>query len=146
MERKEMKLHRKFQKDRAGAVEGLPLQLIIMVAIAAIVIVIILGWLAPWQDKADLNMLTVEPQTIDDGVETTITITAWDTKDNHLENVVIEITGCNVGPLVGTTDSDGIVTFTITPDIPAGQTGQITIKGTYTGVIQVEKTAFVVVS
>ena len=28
-----MKLHRKFQKDRAGAVEGLPLQLIIMVAI-----------------------------------------------------------------------------------------------------------------
>lgn len=143
---REMKLHRKFQRDREGSVEGLPLQLIIMVAIAAIVIVIILGWLAPWQDKVDLNMLTVDPQTIDDGNTTTITITAWDTKDNHLEGVVIEISGCNVGPLVGTTDADGIVTFTITPDIPAGQTGDIAITGTYTGIIQVEKTAFIVVS
>ena len=141
-----MKTHRKFQKDRAGAVEGLPLQLIIMVAIAAIVIVIILGWLAPWQDKVDLNMLTVEPQTIDDGNSTTITITAWDTKDNHLEGVVIEASGCNIGTLVGTTDADGTVSFTIIPDIPAGQTGQISIVGTYTGIIQVEKTAFIVVS
>ncbi|MCK5024340.1 MAG: hypothetical protein KAR56_01850 [Thermoplasmata archaeon] len=141
-----MKLHRKFQKDRAAAVEGLPLQLIIMVAVAAIVIVIILGWLAPWQDKVDLNILAVEPLTIEDGNTTTITITAWDTKDNHLEGVVIEVTGCNVGPLVGTTDTNGIVSFIITPDIPNGQTGQISITGTYTGIIQVEKTAFIVVS
>lgn len=143
----EMKLHRKFQKDRAGAVEGLPLQLIIMVAIAAIVIVIILGWLAPWQNKVDLNSLEVSPQTADDGVETTLTITAWDTKDNHLEGVVIEATGCNIGTLVGTTDANGQVTFTITPDIPSGGgTGQISIKGTYTGIVQMEKTTFVVVS
>ena len=140
-----MKIHRKFQKDRAGAVEGLPLQLIIMVAIAAIVIVIILGWLAPWQDKVDLDMLTVDPLTIDDGIETTITITAWDTQDNHLEGVVIEATGCNIGTLVGTTDADGTVSFTITPDISSG-TGQISITGTYTGTVQMEKTAFIVVS
>lgn len=141
-----MKLHRKFQEDRDGAVEGLPLQLIIMVAIAAIVIVIILGWLAPWQNKVDLNSLSVTPQTIGDGSSATITITAWDTKDNHLEGVVVEVTGCNVGPLVGTTDANGVVSFTITPDIPSGQTGQISITGTYTGTVQVEKTAFVVVS
>ena len=141
-----MSIHRKIQRDRAGAVEGLPLQLIIMVAIAAIVMVIILGWLAPWQSKVDLNSLEVNPLTVDDGVEVTITITAWDTKDNHLEGVVIEATGCNIETLVETTDENGIVTFTITPDIPNGQTGQISIKGTYTGIIQVEKTAFVVVS
>lgn len=141
-----MKLHRKFQKDRDGAVEGLPLQLIIMVAIAAIVIVIILGWLAPWQDKVDLNVLEVDPLILDDEIETTITITAWDTKDNHLEGVVIEVSGCNVGPLVGTTGDDGTVSFTITPDCIDGQTGEISIKGTYTGTIQVEKTAFIVVS
>lgn len=141
-----MKLHRKFRDDRNGAVEGLPLQLIIMVAIAAIVIVIILGWLAPWQSKVDLNSITVSPQTAVDGNTTTLTITAWDTKDNHLEGVVIQATGCNIGTLVGTTDANGVVTFTVTPDIPNGQTGQITIKGTYTGTIQVEKTAFVVVS
>jgi len=141
-----MKIHKKLQKDRAGAVEGLPLQLIIMVAIAAIVIVIILGWLAPWQNKVDLDMLTVEPQTIADENTTTIVITAWDTKDNHLEGVVIEATGCNIGTLIGTTDADGKVSFTVTPDIPNGQTGQISILGTYTGTVQMEKTAFVVVS
>ena len=141
-----MSIHRKIQRDRAGAVEGLPLQLIIMVAIAAIVMVIILGWLAPWQSKVDLDMLTVGPTSIDNGVETVITVTAWDTKGNHLEGVVIELDGCNVGTMVETTDGDGKATFTVMPDIPTGQTNNINIKGTYTGIIQVEKTAFVVVS
>ena len=141
-----MSIHRKIKSDRAGAVEGLPLQLIIMVAIAAIVLVIILGWLAPWQSKVDLDSLEVSPLTVTDETTVTLTITAWDTKDNHLEGVVIEVTGCNVGPLVGTTDENGVVTFSVTPDIPNGQTGQITITGTYTGTVQLEKTAFVVVS
>ncbi|MCK5310038.1 MAG: hypothetical protein KAJ33_05585 [Thermoplasmata archaeon] len=140
-----MSIHRKIQRDRTGAVEGLPLQLIIMVAIAAIVMVIILGWLAPWQSKVDLDALTVDPQTIDNNEEVTITVTAWDTKDNHLEGVVVEISGCNVDTLVGTTDDDGTVTFTIEPSISGG-TGQINIVGTYTGIVQMEKTAFVIVS
>ena len=141
-----MSIHRKLQRNRAGAVEGLPLQLIIMVAIAAIVMVIILGWLAPWQSKVDLNSLEVSPLTAEDEVEITLTITAWDTKDNHLEGVVIEATGCNIETQVATTDENGQVTFTITPDIPDGQTGQISITGTYTGIVQMEKTAFVVIS
>ena len=141
-----MSIHRKINSDRNGAVEGLPLQLIIMVAIAAIVMVIILGWLAPWQSKVDLDALEVTPQTATDEVSVTITITAWDTKDNHLEGVVITATGCNIGTQVGTTDENGQVSFTVTPDIQNGQTGQIEIKGTYTGIIEVEKTAFVVVS
>ena len=136
----------KINRNRNGAVEGLPLQLIIMVAIAAIAMVIIIGWLAPWQNKVDLDSLEVSPNTVADEESVTITITAWDTKDNHLEGVVIEATGCNIGTHVGTTDTDGQVTFTITPDIPNGQTGQISIKGTYTGTVQVEKSAFVVVS
>lgn len=143
---RDMKVNRKLHWDRDGAVEGLPLQLIIMVAIAAIVVVIILGWLAPWQNKVDLDMLTVDPQSIDDEVAVTLTVTAWDTKGNHLEGVVIEATGCNIGTQVATTDGNGQVTFTVTPDIPNGQTNNIDIKGTYTGTIQVEKTAFVVVS
>ena len=60
--------------------------------------------------------------------------------------MVIQVSGCNIENLVGTTDADGIVTFTITPDIPAGQTGQISITGTYTGIVQMEKTAFIIVS
>ena len=141
-----MKIHGSLRRDRKGAVEGLPLQLIIMVAIAAIVMVIILGWLAPWQSKVDLNSIEVDPQTANDGESVILTITAWDTKDNHLEGVVVEATGCNVGTQVGTTDENGQVVFTVTPDVPSGQTGQISIKGTFTGTVQLEKTAFVVVS
>ncbi len=141
-----MSVNRKIISDRKGAVEGLPLQLIIMVAIAAVVMVIILGWLAPWQSAVDLNSIEVNPLTASDETTTTLTITAWDTKDNHLEGVVIECTGCNIETQVGTTDANGQVTFTITPDIPNGQTGNIDIKGTYTGTMQVEKTATVVVS
>lgn len=141
-----MKVHGNLQRNSKGAVEGLPLQLIIMVAIAAIAMVIILGWLAPWQSKVDLDSLEVSPLTASDEEPVTITITAWDTKDNHLEGVVIEASGCNIDTQVGTTDADGQVTFTVTPDIPNGQTGQISIKGTFTGTVQLEKTAFVVVS
>jgi len=141
-----MKLNRKISRNSSGAVEGLPLQLIIMVAVAAIVLVIILGWLAPWQNKVDLDQLTVSPTLADNNNQTTIVVTAWDTKNNHLEGVVIEISGANVGTHVLTTGSDGTVTFSVTPSIPAGTTGNINIVGKFTGTVYTEKTAFVVVS
>jgi hypothetical protein len=133
-------------KDSNGAVEGLPLQLIIMVAVAAIVLVIILGWLAPWQSKVDLDSLTVTPSSTDSDEQVTITVTAWDTKKNHLEGVVIQISDCNLETQVLTTDENGQATFTVTPSIPPNTSGNINIVGKYTGTVYTEKTAFVVVS
>jgi hypothetical protein len=143
---KKMKFSNRLCPDREGAVEGLPLQLIIMVAVAAIVLVIVLGWLAPWQNKVDLDQLTVSPMTLDNNDQSVIVITAWDTKSNHLEGVVIEISGANVGTQVLTTGSDGTASFTVTPSIPNGTTGNINIVGKFTGTVYTEKTAFVVVS
>jgi hypothetical protein len=140
-----MKFAERLSRNKNGAVEGLPLQLIIIVAIAAIVLVIVLGWLAPWQNKVDLNSLTVTPMIVDNNNQTTITVTAWDTKDNHLEGVVIQISGSNVETQVLTTGADGTVSFTVTPSIPSG-TGNIDILGKFTGTVYTEKTAFVVVS
>ena len=141
-----MSIPRNLRENSSGAIEGLPLQLIIMVAVAAIVIVILLSWLAPWQSQADLHSLTVTPAAIDNNNETTITVTAWDANSNHLEGVVVEISGCNVGTMVETTGEDGTCTFTVTPSIPAGTTNNIEIVGKYTGTLYTEKTAFVVVS
>lgn len=140
-----MKINRRLNWNDNGAVEGLPLQLIIMVAVAAIVLVIVLGWLAPWQSKVDLDTLTVTPTSVDNNEEVTITVTAWDTKGNHLEGAVIEMSGCNVGPLVLTTGADGTATFTVTPSIPTG-TNNINVLGKFTGTVYTERTAFVVVS
>jgi hypothetical protein len=140
-----MRIHQRIL-DESGAVEGLPLQLIIIVAIAAIVLVIVLGWLAPWQSKVDLDQLTVTPTTADSGTQVTVVVTAWDTKGNHLEGVVIEMTGCNVGTQVVTTGPDGKASFTVTPSVPPNTTNNIQITGKYTGSVYVQKTAFVVVS
>ena len=140
-------LSKRLTKDNSGAVEGLPLQLIIMVAVAAIVLVIVLAWLAPWQNKVDLDSLSVSTNTVTSGEETTITVTAWDTKGNHLKGVVIEMSGCNVNSTPQTTDLNGVATFTITPSIsPTSISGQIQVTGKYTGAMYAEKTAFIVVS
>jgi hypothetical protein len=141
-----MKLTERLSRNKTGAVEGLPLQLIIIVAIAAIVLVIVLGWLAPWQNKIDLDVLTVTPSTVDNNNQTTIIVTAWDTKGNYLEGVVIEMSGSNVGTQVLTTGSGGTASFTVTPSIPSGTTNNINILGKFTGTVYTEKTAFVVVS
>lgn len=141
-----MKKSGRLSRNNSGAVEGLPLQLIIIVAVAAIVMVIVLGWLAPWQNKLDLDTLSVNPASTANEEEVAITVTAWDTKGNHLEGVVIEMTGCNVGTQVITTGADGTATFTVTPSIPPSTTNNINIVGKFTGTIYTEKTAFVVVS
>ena len=141
-----MNLNKILNKDDNGAVEGLPLQLIIMVAVAAIVLVIILGWLAPWQSKVDLERLTVTPSFTGNDEQVSITVTAWDTKSNHLEGVVIQISDCNLETQVLTTDKNGQVTFIVTPSIPPNTTNNINILGKFTGTVYTEKTAFVVVS
>jgi hypothetical protein len=141
-----MKFPERLKRNDSGAVEGMPLQLIIMVAVAAIVLVIVLGWLAPWQSRVDLNSLTVTPTSADNNNLTTITVTAWDTKGNYLEGAVIEISGCNIDPQVLTTGANGTATFTVTPSIQSSTTNNIDILGKFTGTVYTEKTAFVVVS
>ncbi|MFH0815607.1 MAG: hypothetical protein V1934_02150 [Methanobacteriota archaeon] len=132
--------------NKRGAIEGLPLQLIIMVVIAGIAIVIILSWLQPWKNKVDLQSVSASPGTVARGVATQVTVTAWDTKDNKLSGVVVVLDGAGVHAS-GTTDSTGTVKFTITPSLPPGtSSGQVSITATYTGSITVEKTNLIVVT
>ena len=140
-----MKLSKRLKDQRSGAIEGLPLQLLIMVIIAGVVIVILLGWLAPWQKSVDLHTITVAPNSIYKDVSTTVTITAWDTKDNTLSGVLITVEGCDVGILTNTTDSDGKCTFELEPHIP-GTSGQITVTARYTGTLETVKTTTIIVS
>jgi hypothetical protein len=136
-------------KSMGGAVEGLPLQLLIMVIVASIVIVILLAWLAPWQSKVDLGTIESSQASVPNNADTTITITAWDTKSNTMSGVTIELSGCNVGNgtgLVGTTGSNGTCTFTVHPSVPQGGTNHILVEATYTGVTPVTLTKQIVVS
>jgi len=132
--------------NKNGAIEGLPLQLIIMVVIAGIAIVIILSWLQPWKNKVDLESVSVNPTSVVRGVATQVTVTAWDTKDNKLSGVVVVLSGAGV-TASGPTDSTGTVKFTITPSLPPGTTsGQVDITATYTGSMTIEKTNLIIVT
>lgn len=132
--------------NRKGAIEGLPLQLIIMVVIAGVALVIILAWMQPWKNKVDLQSVSANPGSVTKGVATLVTVTAYDTKNNKLSGVVVVINGCGVSN-TGTTDSTGTVKFTITPTLPSGTvSGQVDITATYTGSMTIEKTNVIIVS
>lgn len=130
-----------------GAIEGLPLQLIIMVVIAGVAVVIILAWLAPWKNKVDLDSVSADPSTMTRDKATTVTITAWDTKNNKLSGVTVVLEGCGCSA-VGTTDATGTVKFSNQkPSLSPGTTsGQIIVTATYSGSMSIQKTTIIIVT
>jgi hypothetical protein len=144
------KLIRRIHRDEKGALEGLPLYLIILVVIAAVAIVVIMAWMGSVQDT-DLESIeiagTETDGTLVEGETYSITITAKGNNGKNLEGVSVEMEGAGITKTLKT-QSDGTVTFTgITPDLPANTfTGEITITAKYTGTIQMTKTGTIPVN
>ena len=132
--------------NRKGAVEGLPLQLIIMIVIAGIAITILVAWMQPWKAKVDLNSIDT-PASVQAGANRQITIKAWDSKGNTLSGVSIKLEGAGIGTQVKTTDSTGVATFTVSPAIPSGQTSAVIyVTASYSGTVPIDKTAEITVT
>jgi hypothetical protein len=132
--------------NRDGAVEGLPLQLIIMVVIAGVALVIILAWLAPWKSKVDLDSVSAAPGSVVRDVTASVTVTAWDTKNNKLSGVVLVLDGCGVHQSA-TTDKNGVATFSIKPTLAPGTTsGEVVVTATYTGTMSITKETLIIVT
>lgn len=146
-----MPRRRRINLDTGGALEGMPLQLIIMVVIAGIAISIVIAWLTIFTspDLARIEIYSVEPKTEPMRVTentTSITIKAWDTKGNPLEGVSIKMSGSNV-LIAGVTGSDG--TFTATDlkiDIGTSEFGTIRVEGEYSGTLSITKSVNIVVT
>jgi hypothetical protein len=136
--------NRNIRWHEKGALEGLPLYLIILVVIAAVAIVIIISWLGTVEDT-ELDSIEISGTETDgtlvEGETYSITITAKGNNGKNLEGVSVEMVGAGISKTLKT-QSDGKVTFTgITPDLPANTfTGEITITAKYTGNIQITKT------
>ncbi len=141
---KEFVKRRNLRRDRRGALEGLPLYMVILVVIAAVAMVILLNWTKSVQ-HTDLKRIVVEPDTIDDGEKTSVTIRAYDTKGNPLEGVTIILDGCGVSK-VGKTSSTGKYTTSITPDLAGESYGTIDVTAKYTGTTLVELHDEIIVS
>ena len=134
-----------FRKDRK-ALEGLPLKLLIVVIIAVVAIGIIMVWLSQIGGPRSIK-LKVSPKDIginstnleeDVSAEVTITVTAYDSSNNKLKDVVVtvESKGATVTPsgISKKTNENGTVQFDLTVELLAGQsTGEIKFTGSKSG-------------
>lgn len=115
------------RRNASGGIEGLPLQLLIMVVIAGLGLTILMGWMNSISAPHSIGEVLVSPSEIlvydedGDGIYTRegvmITVTVTDEKGNRLEGATILLEGANVrtaagGPVRGVTDSRGQVLFT----------------------------------
>jgi hypothetical protein len=121
------------RRDESGAIEGLPLQLMIAVIIAGIALAIILGWVLSIQTPSAIGRVDVTPDTVSingtapnrEAVTTvTFTVRAYDQKGNAIPGIAVSLRGAGVSAVrLDETDGiDGAVTFaSVVVRIPASQ-------------------------
>ena len=113
------------RRDERGAIEGLPLQLMIAVIVAGIALAIILGWVLSIQTPNAISRVEATPETVSiSGVPTndkatktvTITVRAFDQKGNPVGGIIVSLAGAGVSEPRARQDADdgardGTVTF-----------------------------------
>ncbi len=136
---KKWKLKKKRSRDDAGGLEGLPLQLIIMVVIAGVGISIVVAWLTVFSEKP-LNSIELEgiqptpanTNTLTNGQTYEIKLRAVNTDNKPMSDVTVILEGPGVSR-IASTDSSGVATFSgVTPDLAVNKGyGQISVTGEY---------------
>lgn len=115
------------RRDSAAGIEGLPLQLLIMVVIAGLGLTIVMGWMSSISAPKTIGDVFVTPGQIlvyDDDMDglyvshgLDIVVTVTDQAGDRLEGASVMLEGANVrtlsgDPVRGVTDSRGQVVFT----------------------------------
>ncbi|MBU1158781.1 MAG: carboxypeptidase-like regulatory domain-containing protein [Candidatus Thermoplasmatota archaeon] len=116
----------RLRPDREGGIEGLPLQLLIMVVVAGLGLTIIMGWMNSIAAPNAIGEIFVSPGEIivfdvdGDGLYTsydnTISVIVTDQSGDRLEGATVMLDGANIrnadgSPVRGVTDSNGQVVF-----------------------------------
>jgi len=129
-------------RDESGGIEGMPLQLMIMVIVAGLVLAVILGWTLSIQGPAVIKSVSTDPVSVDLGnipedlaasKALTIRVTAYDAKNAPIKDAVVTIGGAVANTLVRQDREDGAVdgtaTFTgVTVSLPPGVfVGELTL-------------------
>ncbi|HSV42675.1 MAG TPA: carboxypeptidase-like regulatory domain-containing protein [Methanomassiliicoccales archaeon] len=118
---------KKFRNDRRAGIEGLPLQLMILVLIAGVGSAVMMGWMTGLKAPLSIASVYAEPGEIilNDGdgdaiyrnSSVSITINVVDQNGNGVEGAIIVLGGCNIatstgGTVHGLTDASGSLAFT----------------------------------
>lgn len=130
--------------ETSGGIEGLPLQLMIIILVATMGAAILVGWMGSIEGPNSIGDVRISPDSVDvdDGTLKDITITVYDQDGDLLEGATVVLEGLNVRTADGTTPNgvteNGVVTFqglTIQPSGTAsvGFIDVIVTKPGYTG-------------
>ncbi len=146
--------------DKKGALEGLPLYMIILVVIAGIGTAVIGGWMMSAQ-TTELGNIEVEDHQnseisqlkLSEFTTKSLYVTTYDQQGDTLQGVTVYIEGCGAGDIddpVQQTDEDGEVSFVLQSNdlrVPSGDTfGTITITAEYTGDMTLTETAEIILT
>jgi hypothetical protein len=110
----------RLRKNKKGGIEGLPLQLMIIVLVAALGTAVIVGWVSSVDTPTSIGDVTVGSGDIDMNRETngkiSVSISVTDQNGDPLEGVLISLTGCGIrtsenGQVYGNSDRNGNVEF-----------------------------------
>lgn len=111
------------KKNKKGGIEGLPLQLMIIIIIATLATSVLVGWMGNIETPTSIGDVTVDSgeatiRTLGSNqyVDETVKITVYDQDGNPLKDATVVLTGLGVttslGKTVhGTTDANGQVSF-----------------------------------
>jgi hypothetical protein len=106
----------KLRRNRRGGIEGLPLQLMIIILVAALGTAIIVGWMSSIETPRSIGSVETEPGSIQGTSDVSIRMTVTDQDGNPLEGAVVVLTGLGIIDSNGRTpnamtDSGGTVQF-----------------------------------
>lgn len=113
-----------FRKDRGGAIEGLPLQLMILVIVAGLATTVIVGWMSSIDMPRGMGPLTVDPGEIEldselngmrYGEGISLDVSVHDKMGEPLPGAAVVLSGCGVsdggGTVYAITGDDGVARF-----------------------------------
>ena len=149
-----MKLN-KLTTDRKGSVEGLPLQLMIMMIVAVAAIGILSGWMAGIETPhsiSDVEVISAEGLADPDGNIDPVTVLVRDQDGDPLKEATVYLSGLGIrtsdgGKAIGYTDENGVATIdelVVTP--PRGAFGTVTVNVMKTGYGEHCSTEFAVIN
>jgi len=129
------------RRNENGGIEGLPLQLLIVVIIASVGIAVVLGWMGSIDEVKTIKTINVDPdgitvaKTTGEKTVTTFTVTVYDGDDNPIDNVALVLSGAGVTETAFTNQDGSFSWSNLLVTLPDGiDLGEISItaqKGDY---------------
>lgn len=122
-------------RDERGGIEGMPLQLMILVIVTGLVLAVVLGWTLSIQGPTVIKSVSTDPESVtlptpsleQTATKTvTIRVSAFDAKDQPVRGIVVTMTGAASRTYVAhdaADGTDGTATFAnVAVSLPPGVT------------------------